>query len=318
MAIIYSYPISNSLTGNDLLVLTDKDNPSLPTKTVTLSTLASFVNSQPQGGIGTTDKIVKFTDGPAGLIGDSSIIETSAEIIFEKDTLFSYQFQGDSGGAVDGTFTLLSGGPLNFIDPAGAPTGVDTRMKYTGTDFVFGRGLSSLTISNAGNFAFSGQVTIPSVPVASTDAASKAYVDATIPAADVKKIDVTLSTSQLISLNGGGTLSLIPAPGAGKLLAVLNVILYLDYNSITYNFAASGLSDGVSFYIGTDKSTSINTTILNSVADKYVSYDFPNNDLNTDIQPNVAFTIQASAGMTVSQGNSPLKFSILYREVLLP
>jgi len=150
------------------------------------------------------------------------------------------------------------------------------------------------------------------------DVASYVRSSGAIQGTDLKQLDITLTSSELVSLNGGGTLSLIPAPGAGKLLAVLNVILYLDYNSVAYNFAATGLSDGVNFYIGTDKSRVISPTILNSVADKYVSYDFPNTDINTDIQPNVAFTIQASAGMTVSQGNSPLKLSILYREVLLP
>ena len=61
---------------------------------------------------------------------------------------------------------------------------------------------------------------------------------------DLKKATVTLSASQLLSLNGGGTLSLIPAPGAGKLIAVMNVVYKLDFNSVQYNFAGA-LGEGI-------------------------------------------------------------------------
>jgi len=143
-----------------------------------------------------------------------------------------------------------------------------------------------------------------------------AWVDST--STDLKQADVIFSKQSMLSLNGGGTLTLLQAPGAGKLLAVLNVILYVDYNTTTYNFVNTGISDNISFYVGSDQSRGINTTILNSTSDKYVSYDFPNSDVNSDIQPNVSFSIQSSSGVTVSTGDSPVKFSILYREVVLP
>jgi len=77
MAIIYSYPISTNLTGKDLLVLTDPDTTGKPTKTVTLSTLTAFLNGQPQGGTGTTNNIIRFTDGAGGLIGDSILAQNA-------------------------------------------------------------------------------------------------------------------------------------------------------------------------------------------------------------------------------------------------
>ena len=73
MAIVYSYPQITELNTNDTLIISKMDEDNNPTKTVTLAQLASFINSTPQGGVGTTNTIVKFTDGPLGLIGDSVI-----------------------------------------------------------------------------------------------------------------------------------------------------------------------------------------------------------------------------------------------------
>jgi len=137
--------------------------------------------------------------------------------------------------------------------------------------------------------------------------------------ANLFKKDITITSAQLLSLNGGGSIELIPAPGSGKLIAVQNMIYFLDYNSVAYNFTNPGISDTITFKIGT-VNTFQNlspTNDLNLTADKYISFDFPNNDENDDIQPNVAFTLDATAGVTVSQGNSPIKLSILYRNVNL-
>jgi len=133
---------------------------------------------------------------------------------------------------------------------------------------------------------------------------------------DLKKATVTLSASQLLSLNGGGTLSLIPAPGAGKLIAVMNVVYKLDFNSVQYNFAGA-LGEIIQFYIGTDPSRNIVFSVFNAAVDQYGSLDFPMSGSNTDIQPNVPFTLQASSGVSVSQGDSPFIIEILYREVTI-
>tara|TARA_R100001509_G_scaffold145466_2_gene102103 strand:+ start:412 stop:1773 length:1362 start_codon:yes stop_codon:yes gene_type:complete len=74
MAIIYSYPEAQSLTGNDLLTIS-LESQAYCTKSVSLSKLVEFINGQPSGGVGTTNSIVKFTDGPGGLIGDSIMNE---------------------------------------------------------------------------------------------------------------------------------------------------------------------------------------------------------------------------------------------------
>ena len=82
MAIIYSYPPAQSLSGNDLLVVSKNDDY-FCTKSVTLSKLVEFIKGQPSGGIGTTQAIVKFTDGPNGLIGDSIMNEDIDKIYLD-------------------------------------------------------------------------------------------------------------------------------------------------------------------------------------------------------------------------------------------
>lgn len=54
---------------------------------------------------------------------------------------------------------------------------------------------NSLTVTGTGQNSFGGQVTIPSVPVASTDAASKAYVDASVSGALVFQGGYNASTN---------------------------------------------------------------------------------------------------------------------------
>jgi hypothetical protein len=81
-------------------------------------------------GTGTTDYVVKFTDGPNGTIGDSTIIDTAGETIFEQDVLFVNPFQGDSGGAIDGQLDMISGGPILLQDPQGAPNGKNVTFSY--------------------------------------------------------------------------------------------------------------------------------------------------------------------------------------------
>lgn len=173
-----------------------------------------------------------------------------------------------------------------------------------------------------GDYLLGAQVGVPGDTIANP---TKKFTVASINAlkstggVDLIQKDIVITPAQLLGLNGGGSIELIPAPGAGKLIAVQNVIYFLDYNSVSYDFAYPGISDVVAFKTGTASTgQNLNTTNdLNTSADKYISFDFPNNSENDDIQADVAFTLDATAGVTVSQGNSPIKLSILYRNVNL-
>ena len=163
MAIIYSYPKKNNPQGSDLFVITDPSATGANknrTKSVDLEAISTFVITSKSAitGSGTAPRIPVFT-GPT-TIGDSTILDTAGETIFEQPVLFNDMFQGDSGGAIDGTLDMLSGGPINFIDPIGPPAGFDAGIKFTGTNFIVERnGLGQLILENNGDVSINANIT---------------------------------------------------------------------------------------------------------------------------------------------------------------
>ena len=136
------------------------------------------------------------------------------------------------------------------------------------------------------------------------------------PTSIVRQKDLTITADQMLALNGGGTIDIIPAQGAGQLTSILNMAMFLDYGGTVYNFATTGLSDGIAFKLGAVSTfhTLNSSTELNITQDRYTVFDFPNND-EMVYEPNTAFTLTATSGVTVSQGNSPIRLSVLYRIV---
>jgi len=72
MAIIFSYPkiAAKELQASDRFVLSQMNVTGNPTRSVTLSDLANFITTTGEG-TGTTNYIVKWNDGPDGILGDS-------------------------------------------------------------------------------------------------------------------------------------------------------------------------------------------------------------------------------------------------------
>ncbi len=72
MAIIFSYPTisASDLHASDRFILSQMNQTGNPNKSVTLSDLANFITTTGEG-TGTTDYIVKWNDGPNGILGDS-------------------------------------------------------------------------------------------------------------------------------------------------------------------------------------------------------------------------------------------------------
>ena len=72
MAIIYTYPETKALVGDDLLVVSKYlDDTRLVTNSITLSTLASYLNSTNNGGTGTNSYVTQWADGVNGILEDS-------------------------------------------------------------------------------------------------------------------------------------------------------------------------------------------------------------------------------------------------------
>ena len=121
---------------------------------------------------------------------------------------------------------------------------------------------------------------------------------------------VELTPTQILSLNGNGTLELIPAPGAGKVIIVSEILLFLDYNSTAYNFNLSSGSLKTAFGTSTPISNIDYRTSLNKSSDYYVSAQ----EL-MEPKVNQPLNLLAAGGISVTQGNSTAKFSVVYRIV---
>lgn len=99
MAIIYTYPelkLSRDLAASDLMIISDISAVGKPTKSLKLKTLADFITSTGTG-TGTTNKIIKWTDGPAGLLGDSIMTENATQIDLAGTFLSTSSPTGTSG-----------------------------------------------------------------------------------------------------------------------------------------------------------------------------------------------------------------------------
>ncbi len=133
---------------------------------------------------------------------------------------------------------------------------------------------------------------------------------------DLKQLDITVTSAQMLSLNGGNTIQLLPAPGSNKMYYILNGLINLKFNSVAYNFSAAGLPDAVSLQLGTASlfnDTGLTTSNLNSLVDTFFVGD-PINPIG-QIPVNVPINLTSTSGITVSQGDSDINFSILYREI---
>ena len=135
---------------------------------------------------------------------------------------------------------------------------------------------------------------------------------------DVKKLDVTVTSAQMLSLNGGNVIQLLAAPGANKMYYILNALINLSFNTVVYDFSAAGLSDVVTLQLGTESlfnDNGLSTVNLNSATSTYFIGDPVSASATTQVPVNVPINLTATSGISVSQGNSDLNFSILYREI---
>ena len=111
MAIIYTYPNLplSSLSAEDLLVITNVDaTNNNPTRSVTLADIATYVTGT-GSGTGTTNKIVKFTDGANGLLGDSIMTESTGLIDLAGQFVSTSSPTLTQGAPVSGIKAILNG-----------------------------------------------------------------------------------------------------------------------------------------------------------------------------------------------------------------
>ena len=162
MAIIFSYPkvSASNLNASDRFILSKMNQNGNPTKSVSLGDLANFITTTGTG-TGTTNAVVKWVDGPGGLLGDSSIEDTGSQI----NVPYTLSINNATSNADGIVFPHPAGGASANVNFYFAGAGVGSR-------FVISRGATggpeielesggnvNINRTGNGNFFVGGEVT---------------------------------------------------------------------------------------------------------------------------------------------------------------
>ena len=157
MAIIFSYPAitASDADAQDRLILSKMNVDTNPTKSITLADLSAFIKGTPTGGLGTTNFISKWVDGPNSILGDSILQEDGAgtfvtcqgnfqttgnidllgnDIINVEDFKIDgdiYDVNGNTGVAGEVLSSLGIGNGVEWTSNGGTVTGTGTTDKVT-------------------------------------------------------------------------------------------------------------------------------------------------------------------------------------------
>ena len=148
-----------------------------------------------------------------------------------------------------------------------------------------------------------------------TKTATVSSISSVISDAGLQTQEITLTPAQLLSLNGGGTVELIAAPGAGKIIVPISYASFLDFNTTAYNVSVNALNltyKDASLASG-ERFAWINSIFAN--ADFYL-IGSPAIDAGLggfSVAENQALVLKTNPGVPVTGGDSPLKINILYR-----
>jgi hypothetical protein len=107
---------------------------------------------------------------------------------------------------------------------------------------------------------------------------------------DTNVTKTTINTGSLLTL-ADTAITLVPAPGVGKVLDVISIMFYLDAGSQAYDFGTSSLP----INIGSEQIASVpnSSDVINSATDVVFKPEVPNT--NEVIAQNTALTLGAAA-----------------------
>jgi len=78
MPIIYSYPVTNDLSDDDLFIITDTDSTTTnPTRSLALGNLVKYVKESAGPGVGTQNRIPKFKNTGTTTLDDSILLQNA-------------------------------------------------------------------------------------------------------------------------------------------------------------------------------------------------------------------------------------------------
>lgn len=214
-------------------------------------------------------------------------------------------FVGSAANTIESSFVTLNEGNTT-LQVSGK---IETTTFQVNSISLFS---GPMTLEDSINMTQNGRITNMEDPVDNQDAATKSYVDSRV----LSSASVTLTPSQVLSLSGGGSnLELIAAPGANKVIDVVSILAYLDFGTQAYNWTGFGnkLSITTTTPVSQENGFNLTVTELNASADTYWKPSIG----NPPVGVNTPLSIYNTSGSGVTQGDSPITFSILYRIVSL-
>jgi hypothetical protein len=127
---------------------------------------------------------------------------------------------------------------------------------------------------------------------------------------------VTLTPAQLLSLNGGGFIEILPAPESGKAYYVTSSYLHLDFNTTPYNLAGSISTYYYDPEIGNDSAAYSGVNVQLSYINGSSSITVVSGDVTgTMTLLPLGIYLVAPNSVSVSQGDSTIKIRLDYKIV---
>ncbi len=143
-----------------------------------------------------------------------------------------------------------------------------------------------------------------------TKTATIGSINAIGAAPDIITVKKTFTSTEIKTLVGGigaTNLTIVDAPGANKVIAVVSAVCFLNYNTTQYNFNAD-----LELATKTNAFAEISFSLINSNADKYIGIPIFSSAGGNTLEDNGALNLQSSTA-AVTTGDSPITFSISYR-----
>lgn len=137
------------------------------------------------------------------------------------------------------------------------------------------------------------------------------------PFAEIRSEIVTVSVADMLSLNGGGFINLVSAKSANEIIEPLSIIWGKDFQGTVYDFNLP-LNISISSKLGYGI---LDSTFLNDNKPNAYFGVVQNGANGSGLQNNTIqslggnIQIKADPAVTVTQGNSPITFYIMYRAI---
>ena len=251
MAIIYSYPKITSLNTNDRFIISKMDQDNNPTKSLSFGDLVNQIiplippSPLPAGtvsGTGTTNYIMKWTDGPNSIAGDSKLFDNTTDVQSEVDFVLKPNGAGPSVGSVNLDFkgvddlgVELVGARIFTTDSTINPSGQDLHIQNASDAGTLGTNIF------VDAFGFVGLGTTS--PLANLDVAQDLIVGTNVTFSDYGSGTKTGTSTYNLAVDASGNVieetSSAPTFDATNSEASPNIVLGVSA------LAAAGGSDGV-------------------------------------------------------------------------